>query len=83
MGNWHTAKVMKLSCIKGFAPGDAAARYERTQAMTTRSKGWGRKLKLASVPMILAGLAACATPFQADVSRFQTQLPLRRVKPLR
>jgi len=43
--------------------------------MTTRSKGWGRKLKLASVPMILAGLAACATPFQADVSRFQTQLP--------
>ncbi|MBX7494956.1 DUF4136 domain-containing protein [Qipengyuania sp. 6B39] len=25
--------------------------------------------------MILAGLAACATPFKADVSRFQTQLP--------
>lgn len=43
--------------------------------MTTRSKGWGRTLKLASVPMILAGLAACATPFKADVSRFQTQLP--------
>ena len=43
--------------------------------MTTRNKGWGQKLKLASVPMILAGLAACATPFQADVSRFQTQLP--------
>ena len=43
--------------------------------MTTRTKGWGRPLKLASVPMILAGLAACATPFKADVSRFQTQLP--------
>ncbi|WP_247711191.1 DUF4136 domain-containing protein [Qipengyuania vesicularis] len=43
--------------------------------MTTRTKGWGRALKLASVPMILAGLAACATPFKADVSRFQTQLP--------
>ena len=43
--------------------------------MTTRTKGWGRTLKLASVPMILAGLAACATPFKADVSRFQTQLP--------
>lgn len=43
--------------------------------MTTRKKGWGQKLKLASVPMILAGLAACATPFKADVSRFQTQLP--------
>lgn len=44
--------------------------------MTTRTKGWGNKLKLASVPMILAGLAACATPaFKADVSRFESQLP--------
>lgn len=34
-----------------------------------------RKLKLAAVPLLLAGLAACATPFKADVSRFQTQLP--------
>ncbi|MBV01553.1 MAG: lipoprotein transmembrane, partial [Citromicrobium sp.] len=25
--------------------------------------------------MVLASLAACATPFNADVSRFQTQLP--------
>ena len=43
--------------------------------MTNLNQGWGRKLKLASVPVILAGLAACATPFKADVSRFQTQLP--------
>ena len=43
--------------------------------MTDLKKGWGRTLKLASVPMILAGLAACATPFKADVQRFQTQLP--------
>ena len=43
--------------------------------MTDLTKGWGRRLKLASVPIILAGLAACATPFKADVSRFQTQLP--------
>ena len=43
--------------------------------MTNLKQGWGRKLKLASVPMILAGLAACATPFKADVSRFQSQLP--------
>ena len=43
--------------------------------MTNLTQGWGRKLKLASVPMILAGLAACATPFKADVSRFQSQLP--------
>lgn len=43
--------------------------------MTNLKQGWGRKLKLASVPMILAGLAACAAPFKADVSRFQSQLP--------
>lgn len=34
-----------------------------------------RNLKLASVPLVLASLAACATPFKADVSRFQSQLP--------
>ena len=44
--------------------------------MTTRKQGMGRKLKLASVPMILAGLAACATPaFKADVTRFETKMP--------
>lgn len=32
-------------------------------------------LKLVSVPLLLAGLAACATPFKADVSRFQAELP--------
>jgi hypothetical protein len=40
-----------------------------------RTADWGRRLKLASVPLILAGLAACATPFNANVTRFQTQLP--------
>ena len=43
--------------------------------MTIRIADWGRRLKLASVPLVLAGLAACATPFNADVTRFQTQLP--------
>lgn len=43
--------------------------------MTIRAADWGRRLKLASVPMLLAGLAACATPFNANVTRFQTQLP--------
>lgn len=43
--------------------------------MTILTRDWGRKLKLASVPLIIAGLAACATPFNAEVSRFQTQLP--------
>jgi hypothetical protein len=35
----------------------------------------GRGLRLALVPLALAGLAACASPFRADVSRFATQLP--------
>ncbi len=43
--------------------------------MMIRNADWGRRLKQASVPMILAALAACATPFNADVTRFQTQLP--------
>lgn len=35
----------------------------------------GGGLKLAVVPLMLAALAACASPFRADVSRFQSQLP--------
>ena len=34
--------------------------------------GW---MKLAMVPLMLATLAACATPFKADVQRFSAQLP--------
>jgi len=34
-----------------------------------------RVAKLAAAPLLLAGLAACATPFKADVSRYQAQLP--------
>jgi hypothetical protein len=36
---------------------------------------FGRGLKLAVVAIALGTLAACATPFRADVSRFQSQLP--------
>lgn len=43
--------------------------------MTIKFSQTGRAAKLASVPILLASLAACATPFKADVSRFQTQLP--------
>jgi hypothetical protein len=35
----------------------------------------GRTLRLAVVASALAALAACATPFHADVSHFATQLP--------
>ena len=34
-----------------------------------------RTLKLASVSLLAAGLAACAPTFKADVSRFQAALP--------
>jgi len=32
-------------------------------------------LKFAAAPLMLAALAACATPFSADVSRFENRLP--------
>lgn len=35
----------------------------------------GRTLKMAAAALLLAGLAACASTFRADVSRFQSQLP--------
>src|SRR5690606_41219277 len=34
-----------------------------------------RGLKIAAASLALAGLAACASPFRADVSRFSAQLP--------
>jgi len=34
-----------------------------------------RALKWVLVPLALAGLAACASPFRADVERFQSALP--------
>lgn len=43
--------------------------------MSIRASDWGRRFKQAAIPLILAGLAACAAPFNADVTRFQTQLP--------
>lgn len=50
--------------------------------MTRRSSGkflefkaLGRTLKLAAIPLVLASLSACATGFNANVNRFQSQLP--------
>lgn len=45
------------------------------RASVSRATTWGRRLKTVSVPLLLAGLAACATPFNANVTRYQTQLP--------
>jgi hypothetical protein len=44
--------------------------YEMT-ILTQMARG----LKMALVPLALAGLAACASPFRADVERFQSALP--------
>lgn len=35
----------------------------------------GRSLKLAAIPLVLASLSACATGFDANVKRFQSQMP--------
>lgn len=44
--------------------------------MVTRSMSSLKSLARLTVPLVLAGvLAACATPFKADVSRFATQMP--------
>lgn len=43
--------------------------------MTDRKFSKGRAAKLAAAPILLATVAACATPFKADVSRFATTLP--------
>ncbi|WP_404482881.1 DUF4136 domain-containing protein [Novosphingobium sp. BL-52-GroH] len=43
--------------------------------MTHRSGSQIGRLRLAAAAALLMALAACASPFKADVSRFQSQLP--------
>ena len=43
--------------------------------MSLRTSSKSRVAKLTAVPLLLASLGACATGFNADVSRFQSQLP--------
>ena len=43
--------------------------------MTTNHKSRYGRAKVATAAVLLLGLAACTTPFNANVSRFQTQLP--------
>jgi hypothetical protein len=43
--------------------------------MHTHAENRLAKMKLAVVGLLLLGLAACAAPFNANVSRFQSQLP--------
>jgi len=43
--------------------------------MTEQISRMGRGLRIAAMGLLMAALAACASNFQADVSRFQSQLP--------
>lgn len=43
--------------------------------MFRRFQGASKAAKLAAAPLLIAGLSACATGFNADVSRFQSKLP--------
>jgi len=43
--------------------------------MQTNSPSRFGRIRLAAAAVLLLGLAACASPFRADVSRFQSQLP--------
>src|SRR3546814_525389 len=43
--------------------------------MKTRTASRLTSLKMVGMALLVAGLAACATPFKADVSRFEAQLP--------
>ena len=54
--------------------GESRARRKENRVMSEHTPF--RWLKAALVPLMLAALAACATPFNAKVSRFQNQLPV-------
>lgn len=43
--------------------------------MTANQTSRFGRMKLAAAALLLLGLAACTSPFRADVSRFQSQLP--------
>jgi hypothetical protein len=43
--------------------------------MQANSHSLTGRIRLAAVTLLLVALAACASPFRADVSRFQSQLP--------
>ena len=43
--------------------------------MSTHQQSPFARLRTTAVALLLLGLAACASPFRADVSRFQSQLP--------
>ena len=55
--------------------GGGAAQPRSERPVMIKFNHLKRGAKFAAVPLLLAGLAACATPFRADVSRFESRLP--------
>lgn len=47
----------------------------RDNIMNAKRNGTFGQIRAVAVALLLLGLAACASPFKADVSRFQYQLP--------
>src|SRR3990170_5058096 len=65
---------MTASCpVEGTAALPACS-LEESFTMSTLTN-LARAIKWTLVPLALAGLAACASPFRADVERFQSALP--------
>jgi len=55
--------------------GRAMARADGETMMKNDNSGSGRLLRMGAAALLLLAVAACATPFKADVTRFQSQLP--------
>lgn len=63
----------------GYAEGGHCPRFRGVTMMDripdTKGRNMAGRLRIAAVAVMLMTLAACASPFKADVSRFQSQLP--------
>lgn len=63
-----------VSCACAGEPEPRTKGFEREFDMSILSQ-MAHGAKLALVPLALAALSACTSPFRADVSRFESQLP--------
>src|SRR5687768_17726332 len=69
---------MTAACPLEGSAGLLTCHSEESFAMNTLTnlaRKIARGTKWTLVPLALAGLAACASPFRADVERFQSALP--------
>ena len=47
----------------------------KTPSLGSQLKLMGTRLQIAAIPLVLASLAACTPTFDANVKRFQSELP--------